>query len=55
MKTIEFDKYDMRLIDDAVKAALSVAEAISLDKEDLKQGHNQAIDFIINQLKNSYE
>ena len=55
MKKIEFDKYDMRLIDEAVKAVLYIAETISLDKEDTKQGHNQAIDFIIDQLKNSHE
>ena len=55
MKTIQFDKFDMRLIDEAVKAVLDVAETISLDKEDTVQGHNQAIDFVILQLKNAYE
>lgn len=55
MKKIEFDKYDMRLIEDAVKAVLCIAETISHDKEDTKQGHNQAIDFIIEQLKHCYE
>lgn len=55
MKTIQFDKFDMRLIDEAVKAVLDVAETISLDKEDTVQGHNQAIDFVIQQLKNAYE